>query len=147
MAGGSSDLLECVCVCCVCVCVLVVLFHFLCLSSLSIHSFSPSVHDYSLFLSLQEQHWWKRWAVFPSIHPLFIHSLVFSCYSSLSSSMFSTCGLTGLLGTLHLLFPTDLHWTSWWIRDLHWTSWELFNYRDSFIFLFLFYFYIYILII
>ena len=135
--------------CVLCVCVLVVLFHFLCLSSLSIHSLSPSVHNYSLFLSLQEQHWWKRWAVSPSIHPLLIHSLVIQLLLSLSSpSMFSICGLTGLLGTLYLLFLTiagletftglleDSSTTetvlsyNCWIGDLHWTSWGLFNYRD-----------------
>ena len=84
-----------------------------------------------------------------SIHPLFIHSLVIQLLSSLSPSMFSTCGLTGLLGTLHLLFSTIVELETFtgllggletftgilvdWrpsldflvdcSGDLHWTSW------------------------
>ena len=57
VAGETSDLVGCVCVCALCVCRLVVLFHFLCLSSLSIHSLSPLVQlSLLFFLSLQEQH-------------------------------------------------------------------------------------------
>ena len=41
-----------------------------------------------------------------SIHPFLIHSLVIQLLLSFSPSMFSTCGLTGLLGTLYLFFPT-----------------------------------------
>ena len=130
VAGESSDLLGCVCVCCVCVCRLVVPFHFLCLSSLSIYSLSPSVHNYSLFLSLQEQHWWKRWAVSPSIHPHLIHSLVIQLLFFSFSLYVLILWTDSTIGK----FPSSLSYNCL-IGDLHWTSLGLFNYRDCLFFI------------
>ena len=138
-------------------------FHFLCLSCLSIYTLSLPVHNYSLFLSFHEQHWLKRWAASPSIHPLLIHSLViqllffslslyvlnlwtewslgnslsslyYNCWIrdlhwTSSSSMFSPCGLSGLLGTFSVFSFLQL-------LDWRLTSWGLFHYRDCLILFF-----------
>ena len=124
MAGESSDLLGCVCR-------LVVFFHFLCLSSLSIHSLSPSVHNYSLLLSFS----------FPAGAALVRKVSCLSIHPSTSHPFFSypVVILSFSLYVLNL-------WTDWtlgnslsscsyncWIGDLQWTSWGLFNYRDCLI--------------
>ena len=109
--------------CAVCVCRLMVLFHFLCLSSLSIHSLSLSVHNYSLLLSFSLP---KGAALVKKVSCLSIHP-------STSHPFFSN----PVVILSFFLYVLNL-WTEWtlgnslsslfynyWIGDLHWTSWGL----------------------
>ena len=103
VVGESSDLLGCICVC-----RLVVPFHFLCHSSLSIHSLSPPVQLITTLLPLQEQNCWKRWAIFPSIsHPFFSNPVV------TSNSLFL------------LLCPLLVEWLDFWEVSLYLVTFQL----------------------
>ena len=141
MAGGSSDLLGCVCV-----------GGPFFTSSVSLHSLSTHCHHQfittlSFFPCRSSTGEKGELSLHPfTSHPFLVNQLLFLY---LSPSMFSTCGLTGLLGTFYLLFPTiagletftgllgdSLSSFSYncWIGDLHWTSWGLLNYKDCLIF-------------
>ena len=91
----------CVCACCVC-------WWSLFTSSVSLHSLSIHCHHQfitTLFFFPCRSSTGEKGEL--SLHPLLINSLVIQLlFFSFSPSMFSTCGLTGLLGTIYLLFPT-----------------------------------------
>ena len=106
--------------CAVCVCRLVVLFHFLCLSSLSIHSLSLSVHNYSLSLSFSlptGAALVKKvscLSIHPSTsHPFFSNPVVILSFSLYVLNLWTDWTLGNSLSSLFY---------NYWIGDLHCTS-------------------------